>query len=447
MKQIKGKLLITFTMIITIIIWLTAVPMESLTVQDKIRHILAGVALNGLFLVFLLSTRNKTMERWFNGLDKVYQYHKFLAIFSVTALLIHSMLSEFIKTQGKQNIGSELAGLALFIFIVISVISMLPNSTLLKFTKKLMKENVGGKLAGLVSFIFKIVDVIIMFIEKLKYETWRLIHRLMLVAYLFGLAHTYLSSKYNLLQFNPLGIWTGITSVVGIISGIYIVFLYQRLGFKYRGIVTNIIKLSSNISEIEISLDRNLDYKKGQYVFVKVFQNGIENAPHPFSISGGKGMKIYLTIKNSGDYTKQINNDLELNTKISLDGPYGNMNFNKGNKNQIWIAGGIGITPFISCLKDNNIKDKSIEMFYSYRGETSAVYKEFLEQYQEDNEHIKINFIDSTTMAHLNFDNYALKEDTSIFMCGPSKMMDGFAKTFKINNKNADIVYEGFNFR
>lgn len=37
MKHIKIQLLITFTMVITIIIWITAVPKESISALDQIR--------------------------------------------------------------------------------------------------------------------------------------------------------------------------------------------------------------------------------------------------------------------------------------------------------------------------------------------------------------------------------------------------------------------------
>ncbi|MHC1772537.1 MAG: ferric reductase-like transmembrane domain-containing protein [Flexilinea sp.] len=408
MKAIKGNLLVFGMLIITLIVWLTAVPAQDISSLDRVRHIVAGISLSGLCLVLLLSTRNKTIESWFNGLNKVYVYHKWIAIFSVVLLFVHVILGDSLKTSEALSPSLVLAGLGMFLLVIITLLTL--------------------------------------FNKKMKYETWRLIHRFMVLAFLAGTAHMYLSNRYNLLQFNVVSIWTGIISLVGICSGVYTIFFYQKSGFIYSGKVTAINKLTSSITEIEITLDQKMDYVKGQYIFVKVFQNGIENAPHPFSISGGDGRKVLLTIKNSGDFTQQINNELVVGTKVVLDGPYGHMAFSQGKINQLWIAGGIGITPFMAYLKGNGT-DKSIEMYYSYNGKSSEAYKNFLEDYQKNNKNFKVNFIDTSTGNKLNFGNYTIKENTEIFMCGPAGMMSNFAKIFKNKNKNIEIVYEGFKFK
>ena len=38
-------------------------------------------------------------------------------------------------------------------------------------------------------------------------------------------------------------------------------------------------------------------------------------------------------------------------------------------ENQVWIAGGIGITPFISYIREHPILDKQVHFYYSFRGE------------------------------------------------------------------------------
>ena len=43
--------------------------------------------------------------------------------------------------------------------------------------------------------------------------------------------------------------------------------------------------------------------------------------------------------------------------------------------------------------------------------------------------------------------DYPLTDDTTVFMCGPVKMMEAFAKTFTANNPKAELVYEGFSFK
>ncbi len=97
-KSAKGKLLIAATLLITLVVWLTATPAVSITALDRARHVIGGLSLSSLFMVFLLSARSKTIEKWFNGLDRVYVYHKYLAIASVVAIVVHAALSELVTT-------------------------------------------------------------------------------------------------------------------------------------------------------------------------------------------------------------------------------------------------------------------------------------------------------------------------------------------------------------
>ncbi|MEN6482301.1 MAG: ferric reductase-like transmembrane domain-containing protein [Anaerolineaceae bacterium] len=408
MKNLKGNLFIFFTVVITFALWFFAVPVKEIVPLDRARHIIAGLALSGFFLNFLLATRNKVLEKWFNGLDKVYVYHRYIAISTVGLLLVHVILGEQLKTSDQITVSTVTGGLAMGLLVVLAGIAM--------------------------------------FNKKLKYEDWRFSHRLMLVAYIIGLYHTFVSSKYNLLQLSGLGIWVWFTAVIGVMSAFYIVFFYQKTKFVHKGRVTKLTRLGSSIIEWEITLDSPIHFERGQFIFIKVFQKGFEEAPHPFSISGGTENKINLTTKVSGDFTKQVYDLLEVNTPVSIDGPYGFMDFNAGKQNQLWVAGGIGITPFMAYLRDNQV-NQSIEMFYSYQGEDAGVYKDFLEEYQQKNKQFKVHLIDTSKMKFLSFEDYTLKDDTSIFMCGPEKMVKSYEKFFKKNYKNVDLRFEAFNFR
>lgn len=408
MKSIKGNLLIFITTAITFALWFFASPKTDIVLLDRVRHIVAGLAINGFFLNFLLAGRNNIIEDWFNGLDKLYIYHKYVAISSLALVLIHAVISGQLETSDQLRISTISGGLGLFFFIVLAGITL--------------------------------------FDKKLKYEDWRLSHRLMLIAYTVSLIHVYISSRYDLLSLSPLSLWVAGTAIIGFLSGIYVVFFYQKAQFKHKGKVTKITRLTPSILEWEITLDQPIKYLKGQFIFVKVFQSKIENAPHPFSLSGGDGKMIYLTTKVSGDFTQQIYDSLNLNTNVAIDGPYGHMDFSKGKKNQVWVAGGIGITPFMAYLRDNQINE-NVELFYSYQGDAGGVYKDFLEEYQKNNPNFKVNLIDTAVMKPLDLKDYPLKKDASVFMCGPIKMVENLEKLFRNKDKDVDLTFEAFKLR
>ncbi|MFJ7667089.1 ferric reductase-like transmembrane domain-containing protein [Lysinibacillus sp. NPDC097195] len=414
MKTYKGILFIVITLVASTLLWAFATPIETIHPIDMLSHIVGGLAITGFFLVFLLATRSKILERWFHGLEHVYTYHKFLAILSLGFVILHSQLQDMIP-HGEKALDTPLSDLA--------------------------KE-----LGELAQYGFIGLIVIALFAKFLKYEHWRFIHRLLLIPYALGLYHAYFSSKYDLFQATPLGIFTVITAIVGTMSALYMLTMYQDMRFKHRGTVTGIRKVGPNAVELAITLNQKLSYREGQYIFLKIFQTGLEKAPHPFSISGGDGKTIFVTIKALGDFTTKVNTDIQLDTQVAIEGPYGHLNFDKGHQQQIWVAGGVGITPFYSYLQSRPI-NQDVELFYSFRGQNDALYKDFLQNYADNNKHFKVHFIDTTTMDRLDSLHFTVPVQSSIFLCGPAKMVKHLTKHFKSLSNEVDINFESFKFK
>ncbi|VTS82468.1 oxidoreductase NAD-binding subunit [Streptococcus gordonii] len=82
MKSIKGIALIAVSILLTIYAWASA---------GMTNFIVPGLALTTLSLTFLLATRNALLEKWFHGIENMYAYHKFTAIFSVVLLALHNV--------------------------------------------------------------------------------------------------------------------------------------------------------------------------------------------------------------------------------------------------------------------------------------------------------------------------------------------------------------------
>lgn len=152
----------------------------------------------------------KIFERWFHGLENVYFYHKCLAILSLVLVVIHGQLQGLVPHWDKVQ-----------------------RTSLSEFAKEL------GSL-GQYGFIALIV--IALFAKFLKYEHWRIFHRFMLIPYTLGIYHAYFSSRYDLLQPTPLGIFTAITTTIGFMSALYMLTMYQDMFFKYQGKITGIKK-------------------------------------------------------------------------------------------------------------------------------------------------------------------------------------------------------------
>ena len=393
MKSIKGILLIVGSILLTLITWYQA----GLT-----RFIGPGIALTNLSLTFLLATRSSILEKWFNGIENMYLAHKITAVLSLILLFFHNYSMGSIW-------GSQLAGqfgnLAIYLFFSIIIVALL------------------GKF--------------------LKYESWRFIHRFIFLAYILGLLHAYLILGGQLISFSLLGLVTNLFTIIGLVSGIYIIFLYQTIAFKHWGRLVKVDRLTPSILEIEIELLEALDYQYGQFAFIKIFQEGIEKAPHPFSISGGDGKRIHFTIKVAGDFTQSLYDKLEVGSKVALDRAYGHLLLKEGGPKQVWIAGGIGLTPFLSYLREGQPLPGQVDLFYTVSKLEDAVHVDLMQAYASKDPNFNFHLVE----GRLSGDQLPLSKDSHVFLCGPQVMMDSLAQEIKKKESQAKITYERFSFK
>ncbi len=99
--------------------------------------------------------------------------------------------------------------------------------------------------------------------------------------------------------------------------------------------------------------------KPGQFTTIRVMnEDGTWSEPHPFTIScAPEDPNLRVTIKQSGTFTSKIP-EIKPGTQIQCAGPFGAFCRDIDSQEDIvMIAGGVGITPFLSVLRHfRNIK-------------------------------------------------------------------------------------------
>jgi predicted ferric reductase len=108
--------------------------------------------------------------------------------------------------------------------------------------------------------------------------------------------------------------------------------------------------------------------RAGQWASIRVLREDGWSEPHPFTISCAPGDEILrFTIKKVGAFTSSIP-ELQPGTAVKVEGPFGVFCRDIEKRSEIaMIAGGIGITPFLSVVRRlRTIRAKnSITLFWS----------------------------------------------------------------------------------
>jgi len=120
--------------------------------------------------------------------------------------------------------------------------------------------------------------------------------------------------------------------------------------------------------------NRTLDHAPGQFQFLRPHGRGIIAEEHPFSIASSPAPdgQIRVTVKESGDFTSTIGR-VESGDLATVHGPFGRFShvFHPSN-DLVFIAGGIGITPFMSMLRYMRDRRDTRRVLLVYANRTPA---------------------------------------------------------------------------
>lgn len=381
---------------------------------------LGGMAFLLMTISILLSTRMKTAENLFGGLDRMYQVHKYCGV--IAGLLV---LAHFFGVPKELPPGADP-----------QVMSLFPSGPL-----------------GMLALILLAISLAITLNRKIPYHRWRLPHKAMGLVYFLVIGHFMTAPSIFFERFGPSGLMLMAAAAIGVVSYIYSMFgLNRRTALEYTIEKVNALERATEI--VLKPVGTSLDHKAGQFAFVEVQGKGWDE-PHPFTISSAPGEdRLRFTMKVLGDWTRKVREELKPGASVVVRGPHGCFDTTKAGKKQIWLAGGVGLTPFLSSIRDMKPgDDRDIHLVYAARDVNDAIFLEELKERAAALGNVTLVplFSDEGNFARVDIMKTKLSDplDTyDYFLCGPKPMVDSLIRDLKAQGvARARIHTEAFEFR
>lgn len=131
---------------------------------------------------------------------------------------------------------------------------------------------------------------------------------------------------------------------------------------KYKAKVEQILNPLPDIFTVSFSSEKKFKYLPGQFLHLALDEyDGVGQWPESrcFSMqSNSEEKEIKITYSAIGKFTKRMANELREGKEVWLKLPYGDI-FQRGHdkKNCVFIAGGTGVTPFLSLFKSDEFNE------------------------------------------------------------------------------------------
>ncbi len=213
------------------------------------------------------------------------------------------------------------------------------------------------------------------------------------------------------------------------------------------------------IPDVEAGTTTLQKFKAGQYVSLKMnIQNDVVTRAYSLSSSPLLKNMYRITIKRvkNGLVSNIMLDDIKVGDKLVVSKPMGELGYNpiRDEKNVVCIAGGIGITPFISLAKAvcDNLISCDLTIVYSAKTYEDIIFKQEIEDINKKSKNVKIVITltqeekEGYNHGYINHEILKpfIKEFNTILMCGSKglyKSMNNVLSEFNIprNSVRYDI--------
>ncbi|HVM85796.1 MAG TPA: ferredoxin reductase family protein [Candidatus Binatia bacterium] len=322
-----------------------------------------GMSLFATSLVLMV--RTSWLERRCGGLDRLYRAHHLTGVLAFLILLPHP------ATVGLRLLIRHGAYRARDV--------TLPSPTH------------PAELLGWIALLWLMALMIATFHAKLSYVGWKWLHASAGFAFLVGVAHLLLVRRTSDWSLPVLALWI----LAGIAALVYRLLIDRGAVAGRRYVVEQVDHPVKDVAELVLRpVGQPVAATPGQFVFAAFYDSGGYHGCgeyHPFTIASTPGeTTLRLIVKALGDCTRRMQG-IRPGAVASIQGPFGTFRQPvRAESAQVWIAGGIGITPFLAMATDLRPVGPPVDLYYGALNRHEAVWLAELERIAADRPRLRL---------------------------------------------------------
>jgi len=205
---------------------------------------------------------------------------------------------------------------------------------------------------------------------------------------------------------------------------------------KYRAKVEKIINPISDIFTVTFSSYKKFHYNPGQFLHLALDEyDGVGQWPESrcFSMQSNPAEEtIKITFAVKGNFTNRMKNDLHEGKEIWLKLPYGELFTQPHNKvSTVFIAGGTGITPFLSLFTHESFNEYiNPRIYLGFRSKEYNIYENELREIRNNscnsNNLLKVYYEDKNGIIDIKTILEENGTNCDYFISGPPTMIKSF---------------------
>src|SRR3954453_3521726 len=218
--------------------------------------------------------------------------------------------------------------------------------------------------------------------QRLRWETWYLLHLSMYLAIALSFTHQLAGPDLAGYRWLQVG-WALLYTFTFALVLRYRFIAPAQAALRHRLCVAAVIPEAPGVVSIVLKGRHlaELQAQPGQFFRWRFLTTGSWATAHPFSLSAPMvGNRLRLTVKDLGDGSERLQR-VPVGTRLIAEGPYGAMTADRRTRRDVLlIAGGVGITPMRALFETIPVRpDQDLMLVYRARNSHDLVFRKELD--------------------------------------------------------------------